>query len=208
MEYNDQILSYVAWLADRGQSYPSIIPFNKSPNIDEFQPKTTANAPLSLVILSDTNGQSTTMTPSEIDLLTKMMAAIGLRPKDYLIASPVVFASAPDPSFSDADPNATRIKIIEILRNQNPLMILALGHVMTSILLGHQVSPESFQRVRGQILLPKALGTEFSKNPFIATYHPRDLLAFPAHKRPTWEDLKSLQKSLKSMSQNDSLNIF
>lgn len=120
------------------------------------------------------------------ELLTKIIAAIGLARTDVYIAN--VLKCRP-PGNRDPLPEevaACRPHLMEQIRLISPRVLCALGRFAAQLLTG-QEAPLS--RLRGQVFhLEEAI--------VIATYHPSALLRNPSLKRPTWEDMKRVRAEL------------
>jgi len=120
-------------------------------------------------------------------LLTKMIAAIGMRREEVYICN-VLKDRPPD----NRTPLPEEMEAcLPFLRDQlaiiRPAVICTLGAVATKALLGPHVS---ITRIRGQL-------REYDGIPLIPTFHPAYLLRNPAAKKDAWADLKRVQSILK-----------
>ncbi|HEX4683232.1 MAG TPA: uracil-DNA glycosylase, partial [Gemmatimonadaceae bacterium] len=119
-------------------------------------------------------------------LLTKIIAAIGLQREDVFICN--VLKHRP-PGNRNPMPNEVRacspylIRQIELVR---PKVILALGTFAAQTLLGTKTP---IGKLRGQV-------HQYHGVPLVVTYHPAALLRNPSWKRPTWEDVQLAHRIL------------
>jgi DNA polymerase len=119
-------------------------------------------------------------------LLTKILAAIGLARDDVFIAN--VLKHRP-PGNRNPMPNEVAacspylIRQIEIVK---PKVILALGTFAAQTLLD---TTTPLGKLRGQV-------HRYHGVPLIVTYHPAALLRNPSWKRPTWEDVQLAHRIL------------
>ena len=123
------------------------------------------------------------------ELLTKILAAIGLARDDVYIAN--VLKCRP-PGNRDPLPEeiaACRPHLMEQIRLVSPRILCALGRFAAQLLTG-QEAPLS--RLRGQVFA-------FGDAIVIPTYHPSALLRNPSLKRPTWEDMKRVRARLDAL---------
>jgi DNA polymerase len=127
-------------------------------------------------------------------LLDKMLASIGLYRETNCFIANVVKCRPPnnrDPlpeeTSACSDYLARQIKILK------PKIILSVGRIPTQLLLN---TSEGITKLRGRF-------TEYLGIPFLPTFHPSALLRDENLKRPAWEDLKLLRKTLDEQGYND-----
>jgi DNA polymerase len=117
-------------------------------------------------------------------LLTRIIAAMGLRREDVYIAN-VVKCRPPENRPPEPDEIAT---CSQFLRRQiaaiRPALICLLGSCAAQSLLN---TTEPISRLRGRFF-------EFQGIRVLPTYHPAYLLRHPEQKRAVWEDMKLLMK--------------
>jgi DNA polymerase len=120
------------------------------------------------------------------ELLTKILAAIGLQRADVFICN-VVKCRPPEnrtPQFDEVAACAPYLfRQLELLR---PAVILALGGPAAQTLLNTR---ESLGALRNKI-------HRFRGIPVIVTYHPAALLRNPNWKKPTWDDVRIARRLL------------
>ena len=121
-------------------------------------------------------------------LLTKILAAIGLAREDVFIVN--VLKHRPPGNRNPAPDEVTAcspylVRQIELIK---PKVILALGTFAAQTLLDTKTS---IGKLRGQV-------HAYHGVPVIVTYHPAALLRNPAWKRPTWEDVQLAHRILNS----------
>ncbi|MEO1173035.1 MAG: uracil-DNA glycosylase [Myxococcota bacterium] len=119
-------------------------------------------------------------------LLTRMIAAMGLRRENVYIAN-IVKCRPP----RNRDPEPDEVEACEpFLKAQiaavRPEVIVTLGKYAAQTLL-QQKTPIS--RLRGT-------WTEYEGTALMPTFHPAYLLRTPAEKRPVWQDLQAVMKRL------------
>jgi DNA polymerase len=112
-------------------------------------------------------------------LLTRMLAAIGLRRDEVYIAN-VVKCRPPE----NRDPQPDEIAacspfLVRQLEAIAPDLIVTVGRFSSQVICGLDVS---IGRLRGTV-------RSFRGVPVVVTYHPAYLLRNPAAKRQAWEDL-------------------
>ena len=120
------------------------------------------------------------------ELLTRIVAAIGLRREDVYIAN-IVKCRPP----GNREPEADEVEAcLGFLERQidlvGPRVLVCLGRVAAQTLLGDG-SPIS--RLRGNWYSVRGVET-------MVTYHPAALLRNPALKRPTWDDMQKVRDRL------------
>ena len=118
-------------------------------------------------------------------LLTKILASIGLKREDVFIGN--ILKCRPP---MNRNPRPEEIKacwgyLDRQLRIIKPKIILAMGTFAAQTLLK---TDERISRLRGEFY-PFAKGVKL-----LATYHPAALLRNPGYKRAVWEDMKLLKK--------------
>jgi uracil-DNA glycosylase len=121
-------------------------------------------------------------------LLTKILAAVGLAREDVFIAN--VLKHRPPGNRNPRPEEVTAcspylIRQIELIR---PKVIIAWGTFAAQTLLDTKLS---IGKLRGQI-------HRYYGVPLIVTYHPAALLRNPSWKRPTWEDVQLARRILDS----------
>jgi DNA polymerase len=120
-------------------------------------------------------------------LLTKMLAAIGLAREDVYIAN-VLKCRPPDnrPPAPD-ETSACRPYLLEQIRLLDPELLLLLGTPATRAVLG---TDRGITALRGQLLrTPDGRAA-------VPTYHPAFLLRTPEAKREAWLDLQLVASTL------------
>lgn len=123
-------------------------------------------------------------------LLTKMLAAIGLRRQDVYITNIVKCRPPNNRTPFDEEMDAC----IPILRQQfaviRPRLLLTLGAAATRAIIDRNAR---ITQIRGQW---------FERNGvrMMATYHPAYLLRNPAKKAEAWEDLKAVRAALDALT--------
>ena len=123
-------------------------------------------------------------------LLTKILASIGLKREDVFIGN--ILKCRPP---MNRNPKPEEIKAcwgyldrqLKIIR---PKIILAMGTFAAQTLLR---TDERISRLRGKFY-PFAKGVKL-----IATYHPAALLRNPGYKKAVWEDMKLLKKEYQKL---------
>jgi len=128
-------------------------------------------------------------------LLTKILASIGLRREDVFIGN--ILKCRPP---MNRNPRPEEIKacwgyLDRQLRIIRPRIILAMGTFAAQTLLR---TDERISRLRGEFY-PFAMGARPAPVhrggvKLLATYHPAALLRNPGYKRAVWEDMKLLKK--------------
>jgi DNA polymerase len=116
-------------------------------------------------------------------LLTQILAAVDFGRPDVYITN--VVKSRP-PNNRDPEPDEVAAHL-PILHRQialiRPRLILVLGRVAATTLLGRQASLSSLRGVFH----------DYHGIPLLVTYHPAALLRDPKWKRPTWDDVRMLR---------------
>jgi DNA polymerase len=119
-------------------------------------------------------------------LLTKMIAAIGLTREQVYIAN-IVKCRPPQNRNPEPDEIATCLPFLKRQISMiRPKVICALGKIATQALLGVETP---ISQMRGRFY-------PVDNIPIMATYHPAYLLRNPAAKRPVWEDLQAIKREL------------
>ncbi|MBL7032580.1 MAG: uracil-DNA glycosylase [Candidatus Delongbacteria bacterium] len=116
-------------------------------------------------------------------LLTKILAAIGLVREEVYIAN--VLKCRPP---LNRDPNSQEVEqcepfLIQQLEIIRPTLILALGRIAGNTLLK---GTHSLGQMREQL-------HDYHGIPLMVTYHPAALLRNPHWKKPAWEDMKRVR---------------
>lgn len=124
-------------------------------------------------------------------LLTKMIAAIGMAREDVYIAN-VIKCRPPE----NRNPEPDEVETCEPFLFQQidaiaPKVIVALGSFAAKTLLRSQ---ESISRLRGRVY-------DVRGAKLIPTFHPSFLLRSPDRKRDAWEDLKKARDLLRPASE-------
>jgi hypothetical protein len=117
------------------------------------------------VVLVD--GQDIFFTGEAGQLLIKILAAMNLSPDTVSICN------APDP-----------VLVQRHVRSVRPRVVIALGEQAARVMTG---SKTPLAALRGQVF-------DFQGIPVMPTFHPKQLVADPALKRPVWEDLQQVMK--------------
>ena len=123
-------------------------------------------------------------------LLTKILASIGLKREDVFIGN--ILKCRPP---MNRNPKPEEIKacwgyLDRQLRIIKPRIILAMGTFAAQTLLK---TDERIGRLRGEFH-PFAKGVKI-----LATYHPAALLRNPGYKKSVWEDMKLLKKEYQKL---------
>lgn len=126
------------------------------------------------------------------ELLAKMLRAIQLGPEDYRVY-PTVFCGSTLTVASPKDLKTCLTHGEQLAGHLRPRVILALGGLAAQTWAGH---PFPWSGLRGKLFYPPGLTKMGLKIPVLATFHPRDLIRFPGHKKNVWEDLKRLRSYL------------
>jgi DNA polymerase len=120
-------------------------------------------------------------------LLTKMIAAMGLRRDEVFIAN-IVKCRPPDNRAPEPDEVAACMPFLEAqVQALKPKVICALGNTPLRALMGDDKL--GITRMRGKRLAWKGFV-------LIPTFHPSYLLRNPTAKKPCWEDLLTVLKEL------------
>ncbi len=125
-------------------------------------------------------------------LLTKMLQAIGLEREKVYITN-ILKCRPPnnrDPLPKEVD--SCEPYLLAQLELVRPTLICVLGRHAAQTLLK---TTQGINKLRGQL-------HDYRGIKVIPTYHPAYLLRSPAEKRKAWEDLKKVQKLLKSGTSN------
>jgi len=117
-------------------------------------------------------------------LLNKILAAIKFRREDVYIAN--ILKHRPP---NNRNPNPEEIErslpfLFRQIELVQPRIILCLGRIASSALLGEE---QSIKSLRGKF-------HSFRETELIVTYHPAALLRDPKWKRPVWEDVQLLRE--------------
>ncbi len=121
-------------------------------------------------------------------LLTKMIAAIGLSREDVYICN--VLKDRPPGNHTPLPEEVAACKpfLERQLAILEPRVICALGAVATKTLLGTRVS---IMQIRGTV-------QQYNQIPLVPTFHPAYLLRNPDAKRLAWQDLKRVKALLET----------
>jgi uracil-DNA glycosylase family 4 len=120
------------------------------------------------------------------ELLTKILAAIGLRREQVYIAN-IVKCRPPGNREPEADEVAACRGFLDAQIDAiAPAVLVCLGRVAAQVLLG---TGSPIGRMRGQWYTVRGV-------PTMVTYHPAALLRNPDYKRPTWEDMQKVRDRL------------
>ena len=121
-------------------------------------------------------------------LLTKIIAAIGLSREDVYIAN-VIKCRPPQNRNPEVDEVETcQPFLFSQIDAIKPKVIVALGTFAAQTLLE---SSETISRLRGNVY-------EYRGASLIPTFHPAFLLRSPSRKRDVWEDMKKVRELLNS----------
>lgn len=124
------------------------------------------------------------------ELLTKIIAAIGLRRDQVYIANMV---KCRPPENRDPHPDelaACRSYVEQQIDLVQPVVLVTLGRIAAQALLE---TTESLGRLRGTWHEVRGVMTR-------TTYHPAALLRYPKYKRPTWEDMQVVRDRLAELA--------
>ncbi len=122
------------------------------------------------------------------DLLTKMLAAIGLARADVYIANVLKCRPPGNRSPAPDEAAACRSYLDAQIRSLDPELLLLLGTPATQAVLG---TDRGITAMRGQrVETPDGRAA-------LATYHPAYLLRNPAAKREAWLDLQRVASTLR-----------
>lgn len=137
-------------------------------------------------------------------LLTKMIAAMGLKREEVFIANiakchPMIHPETPEAHGNDRAPNAGEIAVCrKFLERQiaaiSPKYVVALGGVAAKALIS---DTKSLGALRGRFHLLHLDNVEL-KTPIkiLATYHPAALLRNPNWKKDAWADLQMVMAEM------------
>jgi DNA polymerase len=145
-----------------------------------------------LVIIGEAPGRDEDLTGEPFvgrsgQLLTRMLAAIGLRRDDAYICN-VLKCRPPQNRDPEPDELATCSPfVIRQVQAIEPKVIMTVGRFASKTVLGCE---ESMGRMRGQTHAWQGF-------PVVPTYHPAYLLRNPAAKREAWEDLLRVRALLR-----------
>lgn len=120
-------------------------------------------------------------------LLDQILAAVDLKRGEGVYICNILKCRPPqnrDPlpsEVSECEPHL--VKQLQLLE---PKLIVALGRVAAQVLLR---TSDSLSRMRGKL-------HDYRGVPLMVTYHPAALLRNPQWKRPTWEDVQMMKKTL------------
>jgi DNA polymerase len=120
-------------------------------------------------------------------LLTKMLAAIGLAREDVFIANVLKCRPPGNRPPAPDEVAACRPYLDEQIRLLDPELLLLLGNHATRAVLG---TDRGITSLRGRITTTPA------GRPALPTYHPSFLLRTPEAKRDSWLDLQLVAKTL------------
>lgn len=131
-------------------------------------------------------------------LLDRILASVGLSRETVYIANvvkchPMADPSQPDKRGNDRPPTpdemaACRGYLEEQIRLIRPRALVALGSTAAKCLLATE---DGVGRLRGR-------WHAFAGTPLLVTYHPAALLRDESYKRPVWEDMKTLMRTLEA----------
>ncbi len=129
-------------------------------------------------------------------LLTRILAAIGLERSDVYIANVLKCRPPENRNPLPGEIAACSPFLAEQFEIIRPRVICALGRFAASTLLRtHQTT---LGALRGRI-------HDYQGIPVVVTYHPSALLRYPMYKKPTWEDMQVVQRLLAGMSAEEAL---
>ncbi len=120
-------------------------------------------------------------------LLTRMLAAIGLSREDVYIGNVIKCRPPDNPPPRPDEVAACRPYVLEQIRLLEPELILVLGNQAAKAVLGAE---RGISSLRGRILQAP------DGRPVLPTYHPAYLLRNPAAKREAWMDLQVVARTL------------
>jgi len=120
-------------------------------------------------------------------LLTKMLAAIGLAREDVYITNVLKCRPPGNRPPAPDETAACRPYLEEQIRLLDPELLLLLGPAATQAVLG---TDRGVRALRGQ------LTTMADGRATLPTYHPADLLRTPESKREAWLDLQRVASTL------------
>jgi uracil-DNA glycosylase len=181
-EANRQLTAYALWLEERGLKTP---PFREaaaetashaedmqSEHAEGIVPQPDESVSSEIMFVGDRP-----FTLDERALLAKILTALALAPERA-------------PTVEDAAPEALRAAIAR----HRPAAVVLLG-VPT---LRTAIAPQcSFRQLSGRVFRYAA---SYGDTAFLVTYHPRDLLRFPANKRQAWDDLQRAAAFVRSQT--------
>lgn len=119
------------------------------------------------------------------ELLTKILAAIGLKREDVYLTNVVKFISAGDELTPEILNFFTPFLHREML-SINPKVIISLGNTPTKALLN---TKKAISQIRGEFY-------DYNGIKLIPTFNPAYLLRDPSKKREVWEDMKQVRDFL------------
>lgn len=206
MDSGEQLQAYLYWLKDRGLKYfpateskpnpigdvmvtgrgfledpmqrRSQVDVKVSSNSELDSPGTKKPPTMRVLVLGDqalTAKGKPEFALAERDLLDRMIAAMGLGAHDIFITH-----AASSPSATNLDADSARLK--RLVEDLNPEVVIAFGPEAARIATRDK---DAFAEIRGRLIFSAPLGRHV-----LATYHPRELLKDPAHKRTAWGDLQ------------------
>lgn len=155
----------------------------------------TGQANARLIILTDSpssidDSSGTLFSDEAGELLEKMLAAIGLSKNRDVIMLPITKCRTPNREPApDEEMHCSKFILRQLELISIPI-ILAFGRVSAQCCTGKTQEP--LTSLRNTIHTVSI----FTERRCVATYHPRDVLANAALKRPVWEDLKILKTLL------------
>lgn len=221
MAQNGQVEAYLHWVKERGLRYPvrrstssaraphadgtmaQEIPATAPPEAQlESAPllapqphavqdpaRGYGGMPARLLFTGDLTTGDAAFTGEERSLLDKMIAAMRLGAGEVYVTNalaerPLELGQLP----TREQIEAARQHLRTLVATVRPELVVLLGGWTARLVLGER---SDFHDVRGRPLPCAALGA-----PVLATYHPRDLLRFPANKRLAWTDLQLVMEIL------------
>lgn len=181
-EANRQLAAYALWLEERGLKTPSFR--DTTAATSSHAEGTPSNRAEGTVSQPDESPSSEIMfvgdrpfTPDERALLAKILAALDLAPDRA-------------PMIENAAPDALRAAIAR----HRPAAVVLLGVPTLRTAIASQCS---FRQLSGRVFRYAA---SYGDTAFLVTYHPRDLLRFPANKRQAWDDLQRAAAFVRSQT--------
>lgn len=171
---HQQLAAYVLWLEERGLVFPT----QQRPAVP-FRadlPKMAEDRPNCRVLFISHDA----LTPSEDELFHRMLAALGLTAElAPLLTTPEV--------------SSVKAAISEYC----PLVVVLLGQAALRAVVAAQAS---YWQLRGRLFY---VVEHYGRIPFLASFHPRDLLRFPGNKRQAWEDLQIVMAHIRGGDLDD-----
>lgn len=203
---NQAAQAYLLWLKDRGLVHPTG-PRAAPTSLDrseDVEPAMAVGATRRhrLILIGDlptpeAHDLGRPLCGEEEALLHRMIQAMRLTDGDSLVVNALDRRSSQPSEAPDAATiAAARLRLADLVKVSGGELVVALGSFAAKVLLGDSTN---FHESRGQLVASQVLDGQ----PVIATFHPRDLLRFPANKRLAWSDLQVAMRHLGLRTEHD-----